>query len=55
MEILFPNTGEEADWNDSRRLIRKHNAQRAKLIRRRLDDVVLRQTCGDALVAGPVP
>jgi plasmid maintenance system killer protein len=39
MEILFATTGEEADWNDSKRLVRKHNAQRAKLIRRRLDDL----------------
>jgi plasmid maintenance system killer protein len=39
MEISFANTGEEADWNDSKRLVRKHNAQRAKLIRRRLDDL----------------
>jgi plasmid maintenance system killer protein len=38
MEVLF-NPGEEADWNDSKRLVRKHNAQRAKLIRRRLDDL----------------
>ena len=39
MIILFATTGEEADWNDSKRLIRRHNAQRAKLIRRRLDDL----------------
>jgi proteic killer suppression protein len=39
MEILFGNTGQEADWDDSRLLVRKHNAQRAKLIRRRLDDL----------------
>jgi proteic killer suppression protein len=38
MEILFA-TGEEADWNDSKRLIRKYGPQRAKLIRRRLDDL----------------
>jgi plasmid maintenance system killer protein len=39
MDIIFATPGEEADWNDSRRLVRRHNAQRAKLIRRRLDDL----------------
>src|ERR1700746_1233552 len=39
MIILFETTGEEADWNDSKRLLRRHNAQRAKLIRGRLDDL----------------
>ena len=39
MIITFAKSDEEADWNDSKRLIRRHNAQRAKLIRRRLDDL----------------
>lgn len=39
MIILFETAGDEADWNDSKRLIRRHNAHRAKLIRRRLDDL----------------
>jgi len=39
MEILFPVGDDPNDWNDMRRLIRRHNAQRAKLIRRRLDDL----------------
>jgi plasmid maintenance system killer protein len=39
MEILFSNPGEAADWNDSKRLVQKYNTQRAKLIRRRLDDL----------------
>jgi len=38
MEILF-GSGETADWNDSKRLLRLHGAQRARLIRRRLDDL----------------
>jgi|SRR6478609_2123990 len=39
MEILFSNPGEAADWNDSKRLDQMHSKQRAKLIRRRLDDL----------------
>lgn len=39
MEIIFGGTAEEADWNDGKRLVRRHNAQRAKLIQRRLDDL----------------
>lgn len=39
MEILFPSDDDPRDWNDSKRLVRKHNLQRAKLIRRRLDDL----------------
>jgi proteic killer suppression protein len=39
MEILFPIGEDPDDWNDMRRLMRRHNAQRAKLIRRRLDDL----------------
>jgi plasmid maintenance system killer protein len=39
MEIVFACGGEAADWNDSKRLLRLHNAQRAKIIRRRLDDL----------------
>jgi plasmid maintenance system killer protein len=39
MEILFPIGEDPDDWNDMRRLTRRHNTQRAKLIRRRLDDL----------------
>ena len=39
MEIVFAPGEEVADWNDSKRLVRRHNTQRAKLIRRRLDDL----------------
>ncbi len=39
MEILFPIGDDPDDWNDMRHLMRRHNAQRAKLIRRRLDDL----------------
>lgn len=39
MEIIFSDAGEAADWNESKRLFRLHGAQRAKLIRRRLDDL----------------
>jgi plasmid maintenance system killer protein len=38
MEISFPS-GEPDDWNDNKRLVRVHNSHRAKLIRRRLDDL----------------
>ncbi len=39
MEILFSAGDNPDDWNDSKRLVRRHNAQRAKLIRRRLDEL----------------
>jgi plasmid maintenance system killer protein len=39
MEIMFPIGADPNDWNETKRLIRRHNAQRAKLIRRRLDDL----------------
>lgn len=44
MEILFPIDDDPRDWNDSKRLVRRHNLQRAKLIRRRLDDLGAAQT-----------
>ncbi len=37
MEILFAS--DPSDWCEWKRLVRKHNEQRAKLIRRRLDDL----------------
>lgn len=39
MEIIFNDAGEAADWNESKHLLRVHGAHRAKLIRRRLDDL----------------
>jgi proteic killer suppression protein len=39
MEITFPVNDDPDDWNEAKRLVRQHNAQRAKLIRRRLDDL----------------
>ena len=39
MEILFPIGDAPEEWNDTKRLVRRHNSQRAKLIRRRLDDL----------------
>lgn len=39
MDILFPVDDDPQDWNESKRLVRKHNVPRAKLIRRRLDDL----------------
>lgn len=39
MEILFANTERAEDYNDFKRLVRRHNRPRAKLIRRRLDDL----------------
>jgi proteic killer suppression protein len=39
MEILFAPGEDPEDWNNMKRLIRKHNVQRAKSIRRRLDDL----------------
>lgn len=38
MEISFDGNANRA-FNDFKRLVRLHNAQRAKLIRRRLDDL----------------
>ena len=32
MEILFPTDDDPRDWNESKRLVRRHNLQRAKLI-----------------------
>jgi len=39
MDILFPSSDNPTDWNDMKRLVKKHNVHRAKLIRRRLDDL----------------
>src|SRR5258707_546532 len=39
MEIFFAEAKEATDLNDSKRLVRLHGAQRARLIRRRLDDL----------------
>jgi plasmid maintenance system killer protein len=39
MEILLPIDDDPGEWNETKCLVRKHNAQRAKLIRRRLDDL----------------
>jgi plasmid maintenance system killer protein len=39
MQILFSSSDDPQDWNDSKRLVHRHGAQRAKLIRRRLDDL----------------
>jgi plasmid maintenance system killer protein len=39
MDIIFASSDEAADWNDSGRLRRRYNIQRANLIRRRLDDL----------------
>jgi proteic killer suppression protein len=39
MKIAFPNGDDPDDWNETKRLIKRHNLQRAKLIRRRLDDL----------------
>jgi proteic killer suppression protein len=39
MEILFPLDEEPGNWNEMKKLVRLHNVQRAKLIRRRLDDL----------------
>ena len=44
MEILFASGDRPEEWNDSKRLVRRHNAQRAKLVRRRLDDLRAVQT-----------
>ena len=39
MEIIFSKDDDPDDWNDKKRLVRRHNIPRAKLIRRRLDDL----------------
>ena len=39
MDILFESDNAAQEFNDTRRLVRSHNVQRAKLIRRRLDDL----------------
>jgi plasmid maintenance system killer protein len=39
MDILFPIGDDPNEWNDTQRLVRRHNSQRAKLLRRRLDDL----------------
>jgi len=39
MEVRFPPGDDPQDWNETKRLVRRHNAPRAKLIRRRLDDL----------------
>jgi plasmid maintenance system killer protein len=39
VDILFESTDAAEKYNDEKRLVRLHNVQRAKLIRRRLDDL----------------
>lgn len=39
MEIVFQDDPDRELYNDSKKLVRRHGAQRAKLIRRRLDDL----------------
>lgn len=39
MEVTFVPGDDPQDWNEMRRLVRRHNVPRAKLIRRRLDDL----------------
>jgi plasmid maintenance system killer protein len=39
VEIVFESEGAAADYNDTKSLVRLHNTHRAKLIRRRLDDL----------------
>ena len=39
VEIDFDNDSLEKDCNDLSRLVKRHNVKRAKLIRRRLDDL----------------
>jgi proteic killer suppression protein len=39
MDILFPKDNDPDDWNVTKRLVKRHNVARAKLIRRRLDDL----------------
>ena len=44
MEIQVPIGDDPEEWNETKRLVRRHNSQRAKLIRRRLDDLRAAQT-----------
>jgi plasmid maintenance system killer protein len=39
VDILFESADAAEEYNDEKRLVRSHNVQRAKLIRRRLDDL----------------
>lgn len=39
MEIGFQPGDDPNDWNQTKRVVRRHGANRAKLIRRRLDDL----------------
>lgn len=39
MDILFESDDVAEEFNSEKRLVRSHNVQRAKLIRRRLDDL----------------
>jgi plasmid maintenance system killer protein len=39
VDILFESDNAAQEFNDTKRLVRSHNVQRAKLIRRRLDDL----------------
>jgi plasmid maintenance system killer protein len=39
VDILFESADAAEKYNDEKRLVRLHNVQRAKLIRRRLDDL----------------
>ena len=39
MDIAFSIGGGAREWNDTARMVRKHGPARAKLIRRRLDDL----------------
>lgn len=39
MDILFESADAAEEYNDGKRLVRSHNVQRAKLIRRRLDEL----------------
>jgi proteic killer suppression protein len=46
MEILFPIEDDPRDWNDIKCLVRRHNLHRAKLLRRRLDDLYAAKKLG---------
>jgi plasmid maintenance system killer protein len=39
MQIAFAKGDDSRSWNETSRLVRKHGAARAKIIRRRLDDL----------------
>jgi len=39
MDILFESADAAKEYSDEKQLVRAHNVQRAKLIRRRLDDL----------------